>query len=189
LYLNIGLSQSFNALMDDLSFLGNADPTYIDEQYRRFIKDPSSVGTSWRMFFEGFDLAQKQYPKKHSSLREIPSEFRVLELINAYRERGHYFTKTNPVRIRRKFSPTLEIRNFGLEEKDLEERFHAGKELGLADATLKQIIDVLQQTYCRSIGVEFMYIRNTEIVKWIKERMESSRNTPKFTRVIKKPDP
>jgi 2-oxoglutarate dehydrogenase E1 component len=171
--------------MDFLNFIGNAEPGYVEEQYQQFLADPSSVDPQWRLFFEGFSFAQKNYPVKPNNPQEFSAEFRVLNLINAYRERGHYFTATNPVRTRRKYSPTLDIENFGLKETDLQTTFHAGTELGLGPATLQKIMDVLQQTYCQSIGVEFMYIRNVDVVNWIRTRMESDRNTPHFSKVVK----
>ncbi|KAF0237406.1 MAG: 2-oxoglutarate dehydrogenase E1 [Prolixibacteraceae bacterium] len=90
------------------------------------------------------------------------------------------FTKTNPVRSRRKYKPTLDIENFGLEKKDLETVFQAGSEIGIGPAKLKDIVGHLEATYCRSVGVEFMYMRHPEVLQWLKQRMESSRNSQDF---------
>ncbi|MFZ0392157.1 MAG: 2-oxoglutarate dehydrogenase E1 component, partial [Calditrichia bacterium] len=91
------------------------------------------------------------------------------------------FTQTNPVRTRRKYSPTLEIDNFDLNEKDLEEEFQAGAEIGIGRTSLQNIIDHLKQTYCRSVGAEFMFIRQPGKLWWLKAKMESTRNQPDFS--------
>jgi 2-oxoglutarate dehydrogenase E1 component len=108
-------------------------------------------------------------------------EFRVIALINAYRERGHLFTRTNPVRDRRTYSPTLDLENFGLADADLATEFEAGSELGIGRATLAAIVDHLKATYCQSIGAEYRFIRDPERVQWLQQRMEKDRNTPAFS--------
>ncbi|MFN5878060.1 MAG: 2-oxoglutarate dehydrogenase E1 component, partial [Flavobacteriales bacterium] len=114
---------------------------------------------------------------------EIPEnfqkEFKVINLINGYRNRGHLFTKTNPVRERRKYSPTLEIENFGLEQGDLDTVFQAGEEVGIGAATLRDIIHHLEQTYCQSIGIEYVYMRDPERISWFKNKIEL-KNRPQF---------
>ena len=86
-----------------------------------------------------------------------------------------------PVRDRRKYSQTLDLEHFGLSDADLGTVFSAGNEVGLGPAKLSAILDLLKQTYCQSIGVEFKYIRNPEKLKWMQERMEGARNTPDFS--------
>jgi 2-oxoglutarate dehydrogenase E1 component len=80
----------------------------------------------------------------------------------------------------------LEIGNFGLRESDLDEIFQAGTQIGIGAATLRTIIDHLEATYCRSIGAEFMFIREPQKLKWLQERMEKSRNTPNYSAEEKK---
>ncbi|MCX6268709.1 MAG: 2-oxoglutarate dehydrogenase E1 component, partial [Bacteroidetes bacterium] len=80
-----------------------------------------------------------------------------------------------------KYLPTLDIENFGLSQEELQKTFQAGKELGLGNAKLSEIIAHLQKTYCQSIGVEYHYIRRPEIVDWFKEKMEPRLNTPEFS--------
>jgi len=164
--------------MDNFSFLSNADPGVIDAQYQKYLHDPSSVDDTWRHFFKGFEFARESYGAEEQQM--LPGEFKVINLINAYRQRGHLFTKTNPVRTRRKYSPTLALENFGLQEGDLPKTFHAGQEIGLGDATLREIIDHLEHTYCNSIGVEFKFIRKPEITEWLRQKMEGTKNTPQF---------
>ena len=145
--------------MDNFSFLGNSDLSTVENLYQKYLKDSGSVDESWRKFFEGFDFARKNFAKNIEGSKMLDKEFKVIDLIKAYRQRGHLFTETNPVRIRRKYSPTLDYNNFDLEEADLETTFQAGNEIGIGPAKLKDIINFLKQTYCRSIGAEYVDIR------------------------------
>ena len=91
----------------------------IEMMYDKYIKNPDSVDEGWRSFFQGLDFAKEVYSEEDEVPETFKKEFRVINLINAYRTRGHLFTKTNPVRERRKYSPTLAIEHFDLEEADL----------------------------------------------------------------------
>ncbi len=163
--------------MDKHSYLNNS-PEFVEEIYKQYLQNPDSVEPGWKQFFEGFEFARKNYDADDSV---SSSEFKVINLIEDYRKRGHLFTKTNPVRTRRHYSPSLEIHHYGLEEKDLEQVFQAGNKLGIGAAKLKDIITALEQTYSGSVAVEYVYIRNTDQVAWLKDKMESARNIPKFT--------
>jgi len=172
--------------MDTLSDLNNIDPAIIEELYQQYKSDPDCVDPSWKYFFKGFELARTGSENTAAtagiSSSAMSSEFKVVNLINAYREKGHLFTKTNPVRSRRQYSPTLDIENFGLDASHLDQSFFAGDEIGIGKAKLSAIIETLQQTYCQSFGVEYMFIRVPEIVSWLKQKMESCRNTPSFSK-------
>ncbi|MDO8897537.1 MAG: 2-oxoglutarate dehydrogenase E1 component, partial [Bacteroidales bacterium] len=172
--------------MDNYTFLNSSDPSVIEGLYQQFKANPDSVDAEWRKFFAGFDFAVKSYAPSPKASVKTSSEFKVLALIDEYRKRGHLFTETNPVRKRRQYFPTLDIENFGLTKQDLDTVFEAGKEIGLGAVSLSKIIEALHQTYCRSFGAEFMYIRNLEIVQWMLNRMESSRNMPSHTVADKK---
>jgi 2-oxoglutarate dehydrogenase E1 component len=89
------------------------------------------------------------------------------------------FTKTNPVRERRKYEPTLAIENFGLETADLETVFQAGEQIGIGAATLSAIIHHLELTYCQSIGIEYMFMREPSRLDWFRNKIEIS-NRPTF---------
>ena len=167
--------------MDKFSWVNNVDPTLIEEYYQSYQNDPNSVEESWKKFFEGFEFARTDFAQKDNESELYPAEFKVISLINGYRQRGHLFTKTNPVRTRRKYTPTLAIENFGLSESDLDKEFQAGNEIGLGKAKLKDIISHLEETYCQSVGAEFMYIRKPEIISWLKSKMEGSKNSYDFT--------
>ncbi len=165
--------------MEEFSFVGNSEIGTIEQLYQNYLEDPDSVDQSYQLFFKGFDFARKNYDSSVSS--GVVKEFNVANLIHGYRQRGHLFTKTNPVRQRRQYFPTLDVETFGLEKADLETEFEAGSKLGLGKAKLKDIISHLQQTYCESIGVEYLYIRHPEVIQWLKQKMESVKNTPDFS--------
>jgi 2-oxoglutarate dehydrogenase E1 component len=167
--------------MDKFSFLGNGDVVAMEELFQQYLKDNNSVEADWRQFFAGFEFARKNYEDAGEIPQNVKKEFDVLNLVNAYRSRGHLFTKTNPVRERRQYFPNLSIENFGLSQADLETVFQAGTQIGIGAAKLKDIIAHLDQTYCQSIGAEYMYIRTPEIIKWLQDKMESCKNTPKFS--------
>src|SRR5690606_9836488 len=116
-----------------------------------------------------------------SEYEKIIKEFNVLKLIDAYRTRGHLFTKTNPVRERRVFSPSLDLANFDLSEADLNTVFDAARVMYLEPSTLSEILKHLNRIYCTSIGVEYMYIRKPEVITWIQERIGVNDNRPRFS--------
>ncbi|WP_293947061.1 MULTISPECIES: 2-oxoglutarate dehydrogenase E1 component [unclassified Sphingobacterium] len=176
--------------MDNLTYLSNADSAYVDGLYQSYKQDPQSVDFGWQKFFEGFDFGQNAGGTTSSVGEATPEhvlkEINVLNMINGYRDRGHLFTHTNPVRERRKYYPGKELETFGLAEADMNTVFNAGVEVGLGPATLKDIRQLVEDTYCRSIGAEFKYIRNPEKIKWLQDRMEADRNMPKFSLDTKK---
>jgi 2-oxoglutarate dehydrogenase E1 component len=172
--------------MDQFSFLGNSEIESIDRLYSEYLENPDSLDESWRTFFAGFDFARRFQSSIEPGNEQLDKEFRVLNFIDAFRKRGHLFTKTNPVRTRRRYFPTLDIENYQLSVNDLDTVFHAGTEIGIGDATLREIVDHLVQTYCQSIGVEYMFIRAPEKIEWLQKRIEVSKNRSIFTPEIKK---
>ncbi|WP_372369091.1 2-oxoglutarate dehydrogenase E1 component [Candidatus Uabimicrobium sp. HlEnr_7] len=170
--------------MKNSSFVMQAHPEYIESLYKQYLQDPNAVDSDWQAFFQGYDLGNREVSLGQSS--QIHKEIKVLNLINDYRKRGHFFTETNPVRERRKYLPSLGIESFGLTKEDLSNKFEAGSEIGIGPATLENIIAHLNQTYCSSIGAEYMFVRRPERIKWLQEKMESSKNTPKFSLADKK---
>lgn len=177
--------------MDNLSYLSNADSAYIDSLYQSYKQDPQSVDFGWQKFFEGFDFGQQsESPGGENASPESAAhalkEINVLGMIYGFRSRGHLFTKTNPVRERRKYFPGKELETFGLSEADLDTVFNAGVEVGLGPAKLRDIYQLLEETYCQSIGIEYTYMRNPIKLKWFEERMEKNRNKPAFDVETKK---
>jgi len=174
--------------MDKHSYTGNNEITAIEKIYQDYLQTPDNVDKTWQDFFKGFEFAQANYqikPQNSTSSvgsQQMENEFKVIRLIDAYRNRGHLFTATNPVRIRRQYFPTLDIENFELSPKDLETVFQAGTQIGIGAAKLKDIIEHLQNTYCKSVGVEYVYIRKPVVVEWLQKKMELSQNTKEFTK-------
>ena len=180
--------------MDKYSFLNAAHTAYFADLYDQYLKKPDSVEPSWRAFFQGYDFGAESYGLDGEIVEgvstQIPEhvqkEFQVIKLIDGYRSRGHLFTKTNPVRARRKYAPTLEIENFNLSESDLSTKFSAGEIIGLGPTNLQNIIDHLERIYCDSIGVEYMYIRQPEEIDWIQNKLNINDNHSKFSAEEKK---
>jgi len=171
--------------MNNLSYLGSENSAYIDSLYQLYQQDPESVDFGWQKFFEGYDFGSGVEARTETP-EHFLKEINVLNMINGYRTRGHLFTKTNPVRERRQYFPGKELETFGLSDADLDTVFNAGVEVGLGPAKLRDIRELIEQTYCQSIGAEYKYIRNPEKIKWFEQRMESERNTPNFSIDIKK---
>ncbi|HKJ06111.1 MAG TPA: 2-oxoglutarate dehydrogenase E1 component [Flavobacteriaceae bacterium] len=177
--------------MDKFSFLNATHTSYLADLYDQYLINPDVIEPSWRSFFQGYDFANEKYTLSDGDTEfEVPEnvlkEFKVIDLINGYRTRGHLFTKTNPVRERRKYRPTLALENFGLSEKDLDTVFDAGDIIGTGKASLKKIIEHLETIYCDSIGVEYMYIRNPKEIKWLQKQLNRNSNQPKYTTEEKK---
>jgi len=178
--------------MDKYSFLNAAHTGYFAQMYDQYHQQPDSVEPSWRAFFQGFDFGVENSQEGFSSETEtgvpehLQKEFKVVQLIDGYRKRGHLFTKTNPVRDRRAYSPNLSIENFGLSHADLAVVFNAGDIMGIGPSTLADIVTHLERVYCESIGVEYMYIRNQEKLNWIQQRLHVNGNHPKFSQEQKK---
>ncbi|KSA15111.1 2-oxoglutarate dehydrogenase E1 component [Maribacter dokdonensis] len=182
--------------MDKYSFLNTAHTSFFSELYDKYLVNPDSVEPSWRAFFQGFDFGMESSldeleidenrttvvvnGNKSEMPESLQKEFQVIRLIDGYRSRGHLFTKTNPVRERRHYEPSLEIENFGLSSSDLETVFNAGDIIGIGPSALKEIVRHLQSIYCDAIGVEYMYIRKPERVKWIQDWINVNDNHPDF---------
>ena len=172
--------------MDKHSYLSNANGAVIEDLYNQYLINVNNVEEGWRKFFDGFEFARKNYEESGNEIPlNVQKEFKVLKMVDEYRSRGHLFTKTNPVRERRKYSPTLKYTNFGFEENDLTKVFQAGEQIGIGPATLQEIIDHLEETYCESIGIEYQYIRHPNRVKWIRDRIEI-KNRPVLSTAEKK---
>ncbi len=164
--------------MDPLDFISQAEPQALEQLYQQYRNNPDSVDPSWRLFFKGFDLATASYGEDESN-PQTQKEFQVIGLIQAYRERGHLFTKTNPVRARRVYQPDLHLSHFGLSEVDLKTVFQAGTQVGIGPASLESIVDHLEETYCHSIGIEYVMIQDVERKDWVREHIELA-NRPRI---------
>ena len=178
------------------------DSSTIEQMYALYQKDPSSLDESWQGFFKGVEFSQSQSQSKSLAVQpqsgvainqeisangngtsdKVRKETNIFNLILAYRSRGHLFANISPVREREKYTPPISLERFHLNEEDLEVTFNAGAEIGLGKATLAQIIEYLETTYCDTIGSEFMYIRNPDAIKWLTSRIESNKNKPCFAK-------
>ena len=168
--------------MDPYSFLNTAHTAYFTDLYDQYLINPESVEPSWRAFFQGFEFGIDKVNNGEFNIPEnILKEFKVVKLINGYRTRGHLFTRTNPVRDRRTYIPTLKLDNFELTTDDLKKIFDAGEILGLGPTSLEDILIHLERIYCDSVGIEYMYIRTPERIKWIQSKLNLNDNHPNFS--------
>ncbi len=114
--------------------------------------------------------------------RAALDSIRALMLIRLYRVRGHLIANFDPLGLEgRKYHPELDPKTWGFTDADLDRPIFINNVLGLETATLRQILKILRETYCGSIGVEFMHIQNPEEKAWIQQRIESIHNQTQFT--------
>ena len=165
--------------MSDYSYISNAEINYIDNLYQQYKSDHDSVDKMWAKFFEGFDFAKKYSDENLVSATTtneevIEKEVAVRSLISDYRERGHLLARNNPLDIYIDHKPNLDLKDFDLDESDLDKMFYAGKTIGLQSATLREIIERLKKTYTSSIGYEFTAIREIDILEWFVNKVEKT---------------
>jgi 2-oxoglutarate dehydrogenase E1 component len=166
--------------MNRASFATRWNLDAIEEAYQRWQHDPASVEKDWQIFFEGFDLgAARSVAAPDGNLR---AQIGIIQLIDGYRNLGHFLAHLDPLSERRTSYPLLELQQFGLEGCDLERVFDTSTFLGPPQATLRELLALLRETYARTIGVEYMHIQDTRIRRWLQERMEPRRNEPNFDR-------
>ncbi|MGV3525555.1 MAG: 2-oxoglutarate dehydrogenase E1 component [Candidatus Sericytochromatia bacterium] len=160
------------------SFLSQAHPAYLESLYTTYQNTPDQLDASWQYFFAGFELAQASANASTPSSpltgsdTDFLKEVKVHQLIQGYRGRAHLLSQTNPIRPRLDRKPQLELADCGLTEADLDQRFYAGEALGLKHPTLREIIATLQQIYAGHLGFEYLYIRDSERLKWLRQKIE-----------------
>ena len=185
--------------MKDFQYITNAHPSYIEQLYRDFVKDPATVDPEYRKFFEGFDFAVgHSFNGATTSATAAPTsgdvnwmgEINAYRLILGYRNKGHLIAKTNPIRTRKDRGANLDLSFFGFSDKDLDQTFHAGNLLGLGATTLRNIVAHLQQAYASSVGVEFKYISDQRKIDFLTTEIEQHFKKPldieKRRRVLEK---
>jgi 2-oxoglutarate dehydrogenase E1 component len=181
---------------------------YIEELYEQYLSSPTSVGEDWRQYFDKFPKGDQP----HGNIREqflllgrnssrvqpvVQSEVSteherrqigVLQLIAAYRNRGHQKAKLDPLGLaKREDVPDLDLAAHGLTKSDLDTVFNAGNlAIGKTEATLGEMVNAMEATYCASIGVEYMHIVDTKEKRWIQQRLESARGQFGFSADQKK---
>lgn len=177
--------------MKDFSYITNSHPAFIEETYKAFVQDPSSVDPDLKKFFEGFDFAVSNghagtgaassdsvTTATNASGVDWQKEINVYRLILGYRNRGHLLAKTNPIRPRKDRQANLDLSYFGLSESDLSQTFQSGKFVGLGATSLKNILTHLQTCYTSSVGAEFKYISSKEKVSFLIAEMETNFTAP-----------
>ena len=181
--------------MKDFSYITNSHPAFIEETYKAFVQDPSSVDPDLKKFFEGFDFAVSNghagtgaansaanssvaTPTTSDSGIDWLKEINVYRLILGYRNRGHLLALTNPIRPRKDRQANLDLSYFGLSDADLSQTFQAGKFVGLGATSLKNILTHLQTCYTSSVGAEFKYISSKEKVSFLIAEMETNFTVP-----------
>jgi 2-oxoglutarate dehydrogenase complex, dehydrogenase (E1) component, and related enzymes len=162
----------------------NAHPQYTEAMYRSWQADPSAVTEDWQAFFRGFDFALSNaegisVPSGDAS-GDLRKEFAVVNLIYGYRDRGHTLSTTNPLKKRRDRKPRLDLEDYGLTEADLDARFAGGYQIGLPNATLREIIDRLKTIYCGNIGFESTHVFDKEKREWLRQRIERRGLSPDY---------
>ena len=177
--------------MKDFSYITNSHPAFIEETYKAFVQDPSSVDSDLKKFFEGFDFAVSNghagtgaatssavTPASSGSGIDWQKEINVYRLILGYRNRGHLLSTTNPIRPRKDRQANLDLSYFSLSDADLSQTFQAGKFVGLGATSLKNILTHLQTCYTSSVGAEFKYISSKEKVSFLIAEMETNFKAP-----------
>lgn len=169
---------------------------YIDDLYVRYIQDPNSVSDVWRKYFEEFSLAahsnaygdnqldSQQNSDQPDALWLARMQERVDQLVREYRVRGHLMAKIDPLGLNRKGPPELDPQSHGLTEEDMNRPFTSPTLDHASGRTVGDIIEKLRNTYCRSIGAQFMHIDNRNIRDWLQRRMEMTENRLALSREV-----
>jgi 2-oxoglutarate dehydrogenase E1 component len=198
----------------DGTFLSGANAGFIAELYTRFLEDAGSVDESWRRFFSDIDdklpavLAEFRGPSWANPTPRIigngagaepkPADvstphtavldsIRAINLIRAYRVRGHLEADLDPLGLeKRRPYPELDYRSYGFTVADLNRLIFINNLLGREHATLREIIAILRETYCGTVGVEYMHIQVPAERAWIQEKFEKLRNRKTLSAAVRK---
>ncbi len=190
------------------SHISGGNAAYVEDLYESFLLDPNSISEQWRSYFEKLPRVDGNVSQDvpHSTIRnqfvqlgKVRSrplsvaadtgvteherkQVRVIQLCSAYRQRGHQHAKLDPLNLwQRESIPDLDLQYHQLSAADLETVFQTGSLfIGKDQASLQEIVESLQQTYCNTVGAEFMHIVTTEERQWIQQRMESVRSKPDY---------
>ncbi len=190
------------------SYLFGANAPFIEQLYESFLQDPASVESRWRDYFEELQrLEQGPRDIAHTPIQDafvrlarerrggnghaaplssltqahVAKQVAVLQLVNAYRFHGARHARLDPLNRQEKPNiPELDPAFYGLTETDMGTVFNAGTLVGLTEAPLSQILSVLRETYCGTIGAEYMYMSDIPQKRWIQQRLESVRSRPSY---------
>ncbi|MBN2492190.1 MAG: 2-oxoglutarate dehydrogenase E1 component [Planctomycetes bacterium] len=164
---------------------GAASPwnlAYLDAAYRQWLEEPTALSAPWRRFFAGLERAPADAGAPAAGAIPAAEQSRVASLIYAYRDIGHRIAGTNPLRESPAADPGLELASFGFAESDLDRVFDPGHLHVAKPARLRDILAVLRETYCGSIGVEYLHVQDVDQRRWLQAEMEQVRNRPAFDR-------
>ncbi|AHG40445.1 2-oxoglutarate dehydrogenase E1 component [Pseudomonas syringae] len=202
------MQESVMQRMWNSAHLSGGNAAYVEELYELYLHDPNAVPEEWRTYFQKLPadgssatdvshstirdhfvlLAKNQRRAQPVSAGSVSSEHEkkqveVLRLIQAYRMRGHQAAQLDPLGLWQRPAPAdLSINHYGLTNADLDTTFRAGDLfIGKEEASLREIHEALQQTYCRTIGSEFTHIVDSEQRNWFMQRLESVRGRPNFS--------
>ncbi|MCU0586777.1 MAG: 2-oxoglutarate dehydrogenase E1 component [Syntrophobacteraceae bacterium] len=156
----------------------------IDSLYQQWKSDPEGSPREWRAFFEGFEFAASSATGMGGvcSREDMLRQARVESLIARHRELGHLLACLDPLETCVLEHPLLSLESFGLGDEDLGHLFHVPSLAGAGEqATLREIVDLLRDTYCHSVGVEYMHLQDPGEKRWLQERMEPARNRSRFS--------
>ena len=151
---------------------------FVEELYERYLQNPSSVPADWRGYFQ---LTSSPPPSNNGQPGTAPQE-RVDRLIRNYRVRGHRIADVDPLGLRRLQAPELDLASYGFTEPDLDRVFSCGTLCQQSAVKLREILDRLRNTYCRTIGVQFMHIDDPAVREWLQQQMEWDQNHIMLTR-------
>ena len=206
------MQESVMQRMWESAHLSGGNAAYVEELYELYLHDPNAVPEEWRTKFQTLPtdgnsandvshstirdhfvlLAKNQRRAQPVSAGSVSSEHEkkqveVLRLIQAYRMRGHQAAQLDPLGLWQRPAPAdLSINHYGLTNADLDTTFRAGDlYIGKEEASLREILEALQQTYCRTIGAEFTHIVDSEQRHWFEQRLESVRGRPTYSAEIK----
>jgi len=166
--------------------LNGWNPEFVEDLYAQWRREPSSVGPDWQHFFQGFDLALSR-PAAQATLPEgsdcsqVAKQSGVYSLIVNYRMLGHFAAQLDVLGENQPDHPLLQLKEFGLTEADLDTEFDASNLHPPRRAKLREIIEVLRDTYCGTLGAEYLHIQNTPERRWIQDRLEPVRSHPDFS--------
>ena len=202
------MSKQWMKALQQTSLLDGGNGAYLEALYESWLRDPDSVAENWRDYFDGLPRVNGQESGDffHSELRQEFSrltgrlrghriahltgarlqqerkQVRVLQLINAYRFRGHQHAHTDPLR---RADPErvaeLDLDYYELSEADLDRVFQTGSLVGPEEATLEEILYALNRTYCETVGAEYMHITETDEKRWLQQHLESVQSHPQLS--------
>jgi len=157
-----------------------ANSEFVEALYEQWRADPSSLSQEWQMFFQGFEMAM--CPRNCVASDQASDQSKVASLIYNYRDQGHVIARLDPLGNNPTSHAQLDLEEFGFTEPDLDRVFDTGHLKGPRRAPLREIIAILRDTYCRSIGVEYLHIQDVRIRRWLQSQMEPVRNRPRLDR-------